>query len=177
MGAISEAKAVYALSASGTPAALNSSGTNTVGVSQTSQAFTSADILYSVKISADDVDDVATLVIATGDVTQTTGTPSVTRRGTETDNLTGFDFDGADIGSISTLYAILIEVNVGGPDLSMTYGGESFEPSFVEGVSRKAQLIYPSGVGIQQEALVFTWGDTASPSDDYVIVTVCGSST
>ena len=105
-------KSTFGLSGSGVASGLLVSGTQRLGSPYEDVPHADADIVYSFKIVGSAETDDATLNLTTGDIT-VNGTPEVTRRGTETDNLTGVDFEGADLPSMLTLYSILIEIESG----------------------------------------------------------------
>jgi len=169
MGAMSGIKAVFGLSGSGVPTKTNVSGTQRLGVSQTDVAISSATKFYSFKVDADDVSDIATLTLGTGTVVASGGsTPTIT-------DGDGKDFEGVSLGSITKIYAILIEVTVGGPDLVIELDGVEIESPLFQGESRKVELIFPSGFDITSETMVFTWGSTPAVSGDSVTVTIAGS--
>lgn len=101
--AISNGKAVYGLSATGTPARTQVSGASTIGQGQTATPFTTADIAYSFSVTSTGASDVATLTLTSGAVAQTTGTPTI--------NDAGVDFEGETLATAVTGYAILVELN------------------------------------------------------------------
>ena len=107
MGTMSGIKATLGLSGSGVPSGVNVDGNSRIGESYADVPHTEADIIYSVTITGNDSGDDATLNLATGAIT-VNGTPDVTRRGTETDNLAAVDFEGADLPAMVTLYSVRI---------------------------------------------------------------------
>ena len=84
----------------------------TIGETLTTKNFSTADIVYSIKITAAAASNVATLDLATGVVTKTTGSPSVARRTGGTSDLAALDFEGATISNVVTGHAILVTPTV-----------------------------------------------------------------
>lgn len=102
-------RAGWSLQATAARTAIGTTGSAVIGVQNGSAAFTDANIAYSFKVTAVAASNKATLTVTSGAVAQTTGTPSITRRGTEIDNLAAVDFEGAALPTMATGYAILIE--------------------------------------------------------------------
>jgi hypothetical protein len=82
------------------------SGTQRLGVSQTEVNLAEANIIYSFRIISTGVGDVATLDLASGAITQTTGTPSVVRKTGATSDLAGVEFEGVALPTADTINAI-----------------------------------------------------------------------
>lgn len=101
MGTISNAAAVYGLTATGTPTKTNVAGALSLGVSQTPVTWPDANIAYSFKVTSTGASDVATLTISTGAVAQTTGTPTIEDA--------SVDFEGDSLPTLSNVYAILVK--------------------------------------------------------------------
>lgn len=94
------------LSAVGTPAKTNHSGTSRVGLVSNDLSYSTADIVYSASFTATGVSDVATLDLQSGDGAQTTGTPTIADD--------GVDFEGTDLATAGTIFALLIEIEPAG---------------------------------------------------------------
>jgi hypothetical protein len=103
MGAITNAKSIVGLFATGTPVGTNVSGALSIGKSSTSTAYDTADILYSFKVLSAATGNVATLTISDGTVAQTTGSPVIT-------DGDGKDFEGVTLGTLAVAHLIHIEV-------------------------------------------------------------------
>ena len=105
-------KAVYGLSGSGVPTGVNVSGTQRLGVSQTEVIPSDADIIYSVTITSGEASSIAFLQLATGSIDVDGTTTTVTRRSGGTADTSAFDFEGAPLPTMDTLYGFLIERSV-----------------------------------------------------------------
>lgn len=100
--AISGARAVLQLTAVGTASRTNASGSVNLGMPRLETSFETADIAYSVTITATGATDQVTLNTQTGAITNTTGTPTITDG--------GVDFEGKALANVVTPYAIAFEV-------------------------------------------------------------------
>jgi hypothetical protein len=78
---------------------------------------------------------VATLTYSTGDVAQTSGTPTITDA--------GVDFEGEDLGTIDTLYAVMVEQTVDG---AMEIDGDFTEANYMTKTGDKALWIWADGI-------------------------------
>ena len=146
MGTMSGVKAVFGLSGSGVPTGINVSGTQRLGVSQSDAVFTTApNIFYSVTITATATTDVATLNLASGVIVQTTGTPDVTRRGSEIDNLAGVDFEGVDLPTSIKNYGVLFQGEEGNTGWTTITPTNAYLPTFL--ISSGNRLLWNSDVG------------------------------
>jgi len=105
---LSGAKARFQLNATATPTGVNVTGPNVVGQGLGSTSFSDADIVYSFTVTATGADDVATLTLSTGAIVKTTGTPDVTRWGSQTNDLSAVDFEGVALPTMVTLYGVHI---------------------------------------------------------------------
>lgn len=135
-----------------------------VGQPRSQQRFTDADIAYSFKVTADAVDDLATLTLSTGAVVQTNGTPTLTD--------TGEDFEGGSLPTMVTLYAILVEMTVVGTvNVAGTQGADEKLRGSLEGVGDELRIVHPGGTtNLGTLTLEFTEGTGE------VVVTVFGKS-
>ena len=105
---LSGAKARFQLNATATPTGVNVTGPNVIGQGLGSTSFTDADIIYSFTVTATGADDVATLTLSTGAIVKTTGTPDVTRWGSQTNDLSAVDFEGVALPTMVTLCGVHI---------------------------------------------------------------------
>ncbi len=103
------AQAKYQLNTGATPTGVNVGQPSTIGVGLQTVAFADADIAHSFKITSTGVGDVVTLDPSTGALTKTTGTPSVTRWGSQTSDIAGDDFEGLTLTAMVTGYGIVIQ--------------------------------------------------------------------
>lgn len=108
MGTISSARAVYGLTATGTPTKILASGNSILGVGQQPLNLAAANIAYSLQITATGAGDVATLDMETGAVAQTTGTPSVTRQAGSISDFAGLDYEGVELPMALNLFGLLL---------------------------------------------------------------------
>jgi hypothetical protein len=96
-----------------TPSLAINTASPTIGTN-TTHTPTTADTIYSVKITAAASSNVATLTIATGDVAQTTGSPTIVG--------SGEDFEGVDLGTSTKIHGIRLRTSGSG---TVTIGGSS----------------------------------------------------
>lgn len=99
--AISNARATATLSAIGAATRTNVSGQVSIGVGSNSFTFTDADIAYSWSAVSSGSGDAFSLDMELGDATATSGSPALNDEGT--------DFEGKDLATMATVYAILIQ--------------------------------------------------------------------
>ena len=140
---ISKAQAQLSLQGTATPTRTNVSNAASIGAALATKPFTDADIVYSFLVTATGATDVATLTYATGDVAQTTGTPTIAG--------SGVDFEGNDLGTIDTLYAVMVEQTVDG---AMDVAGSftSFQSMAKSG--DKALWVWNDGLAITSHNLI-----------------------
>lgn len=162
MGTISSAKAFYGLKAVGTPTGTNVGNNVEVGVSTTPVAFSDANVAYSFKVTSTGATDVATLTFSSGSVAQTTGTPTIT-------DGDGKDFEGATLGTLATLYAVLVERSTGTGSVGVT--ASSDEIIDIADSSEAFSLLQSWAGGIASPGTLALSFDT---SGDIVTVTVLG---
>lgn len=170
MGTISSARGIIGLSAVGTHTSTNTDGTAQVGLGNTTLSYASADIAYSLQVTAAAGTDVATLNLQTGDVAQTTGSPVAVDDGA--------DFEGDDLTTAVTLYSILIEMEPAGTaaisvELEDTASpvAEAYCQAENSG-NTKALMDFGAGIPAGDMTLVINFGTTA----DVVKVTVIAGS-
>jgi len=132
---ISKAIAQLALSGTATPTRTNVSNSASIGAALATKTFTDADIVFSFLVTATGATDVATLTYATGDVAQTTGTPTIAG--------SGVDFEGNDLGTIDTLYAVMVEQTVDG---DMAIDGAFTEANYMAKTGDKSLWIWTDGI-------------------------------
>lgn len=117
---LSSAVANYGLSALATPTGTNVSNDVKVGVSPTSVGFSTADIAYSLKITATAANDAGSWNVEDHSWSNTLGTPTVT-------DGDGNDFEGVDLATAVTVYAALIEFDAANTgEGSITAGPDGF---------------------------------------------------
>lgn len=143
MATISKSSAQVALTATCTPTRVNVSNSAAVGAALATKTFTDANVVYSIKATATGATDVATLMLATGDVTATTGSPTILG--------SGVDFEGEDVGTATTIYAILVEQTVDG---SMFVDGDFTEFRSMAKSGDKALWVWNDGVAITSHTLI-----------------------
>ena len=132
---ISKANAQLALLGTATPTRTNVSNSASIGAALTTKTFTDADIVFSFLVTATGATDVATLTYASGDVAQTTGTPTIAG--------SGVDFEGNDLGTIDTLYAVMVEQTVDG---DMAIDGAFTEANYMTKAGDKSLWIWTDGI-------------------------------
>jgi hypothetical protein len=164
MGTFANARAVYGLHATGTPAGTNVSGTVTVGATQDETEFTDADIDYSFKVTATATSDVATLTLSTGAVAQTTGTPTIV-------DGDGNDFEGVALPTAVNGYAILIKrrLSESGDDINVVSSHNNNVDINMEDTAGNPPLLAPLYI---DGTIAFTF----SAADDWVEVTIIAKS-
>ena len=142
MATISKSSAQVALTATCTPTRVNVSNSAAVGAALATKTFTDANVVYSIKATATTTSDEATLMRATGDVS-TSGSPTILG--------SGVDFEGEDVGTATTLYAILVEQTVDG---AMDVAGSftSFQSMAKSG--DKARWVWNDGLAITSHNLI-----------------------
>ena len=143
MATITKSSAQTSLSATCTPTRTNVTNSAAVGSALATKTFSDANIVYSFKVVATGSTDVATLTITTGDVAQTTGTPTISDA--------GVDFEGLDIGTAATLYAILVEQLVDG---AMEIDGTYTEFKGMAKAGDKALFLWTDGKALGSDNLI-----------------------
>ena len=143
MSTISKSSAQVSLTATCTPTRTNVSNSAAVGSALSTKSFSDANIVYSFKVVAAAATDIATLTIASGDVAQTNGSPVISDA--------GVDFEGLDIGTAATLYAILVEQLVDG---DMAIDGAFTEFNGLAKTGDKALWLYTDGKALGSETLI-----------------------
>ena len=167
MGSISNAKAIYGVSASGSPTKTNVGGSATIGVGQTQSLFTTADAAYSFTVLSTGATDVATLVISSGVVSQTVATPTITDGG-------GEDFEGVAIPTLASVSAIMIEANeVGTSAIAITSSLSGATTVNLVGDGQVAEVIHPVPVTLSTETISMTFTEIGQQ----LTFTVIGSTT
>jgi len=131
---ITKAQAQLSLQGTATPTRTNVSNAASIGAALSTKNFSDADIVFSFLVTATGATDVATLTYATGDVAQTTGTPTIAG--------SGVDFEGNDLGTIDTLYAVMVEQTVDG---DMAIDGDFTETNYMAKAGDKALWIWEDG--------------------------------
>ncbi len=172
---LSGAKARFQLNATATPTGVNVTGPNVIGQGLGSTSFTDADIVYSFTVENTGTGDVATLNAATGAITKTSGTPDVTRWGSQTNDLSAVDFEGVALPTLSSIYGIMATTSSGN-SFPVTLGGTGSTGS------------YPAVVLQPDESMLLVRNATAPPATmtfgfsisssggDTVTITIIGKS-
>jgi len=132
---ITKAQAQLSLQGTATPTRTNVSNAASIGSALSTKNFSDADIVFSFLVTATGATDVATLTYSTGDVAQTSGTPTITDA--------GVDFEGEDLGTIDTLYAVMVEQTVDG---AMEIDGDFTEANYMTKTGDKALWIGANGI-------------------------------
>ena len=168
MGTFANARAVYGLHATGTPAGTNVSGTVTVGATQTETEFADGDVAYSFMVTSTGASDVATLTLSSGAVAQTTGTPTIV-------DGDGNDFEGVALPTMATVHAILLEVVDNGTSISVTSSNTELPdiPSLA-GTADAIRFLMTLPSGVQSALGTIAFGFSAS--GDAIKVTVLAQS-
>jgi len=170
MGTISSASAFFGLKATGTVTGTNATGiSGSIGVNQSAQAFSDADICWSTKVTANSAQDKATATLSSGAWAQTTGTPTIT-------DGDGNDFEGTALVTMVTLYAILIETTYTTDAIGIAASSTSLPDVTSVGGPGGCKLlqIFPSGLA-SPGTLAFEFGPSGTSGDNFTL-TVLGKS-
>lgn len=166
MGSISNAKASYGLSATGTPAKTNIDGSSTIGVTQAQTLLTTADIAYSFTVASTTSSDNVSLDMDTGIVT-----PNFSPVVTDGD---GKDFEGITLGTLLSISAIYIEAgSVEAGTISITPTDASMPDINLTEDNQSVLAMYSTPMTLSAAAMVIAF----TTSDQVVTVTVIGSTT
>ena len=170
---LSNAKAQFQLRASASTTASQGSGTVTLGdASIQTTSFSSADIAYGFRITAAAAGNVATLTIPSGAVAQTTGSPKVTRWGTQIADLTGEDFEGIALPTLVRLYGYTLQTPALDGTISVACSNAAF-PDVV--LSAQEQTVFHSfSSAASVLASLGTMEFTISNEADYIDVFIIG---
>ena len=170
---ITNAKAQFQLRASASSTSNQGSGTVTLGDStiQTT-SFNSADIAYGLRVKANAASDVATLTIGSGAVAQTTGTPEVTRWGSQTADLTGQDFEGISLPTLVTLYGYTLQTP--GLDGTITVACSNDALPDVVLSSQEQTICHSFGANASTITSLGSMAFTFSNEDDYIDIFIIG---
>lgn len=167
MGSISNAKAIYGVSASGSPTKTNVAGSVTIGASQSQSLFTTADAAYSFSVTSTGASDVASLAVRSGVVSQITDTPTIA-------DGDGNDFEGVAIVTLASVSAILIEViEVGAGSIAISSALTGAASVTLTGDGQTVQTAYPVPIAVSAETISMLFTETAQQ----LKVTVIGSTT
>jgi len=98
---LSGAKARFQLNATATPTGTLVTGPNVIGQGLGTASFSDADIAYSFKVQCNIAGDTASLDPATGIVTASAGSPSIT-------DGDGKDFEGVTLPALSQLRGVIV---------------------------------------------------------------------
>ena len=165
MGSISNAKAIHGLTASGTPASTNVSGTVDLGPTYSRETLTGADLFYSLTITSTGASDVATLDLTDGTVAQTTGTPTIT-------DGDGNDFEGVTLGTLASISAVHFAFTEVAAGTIVVACDDTNLPDITASVDGHKNLtLIPAGKTLSGTDVVVTFDDATSQS---VTITVAG---
>ena len=136
---ITKASAQLSLLGTATPTRTNVSNSVAIGSALATKSFSDATAVYSVKATATTTSDICSIELKSGDKS-TTGSPTVVDD--------GVDFEGKDIGTLSTAYAILVEQLVDG---AMFVDGDFTEMRTMTKAGDKALWVWETGVSLGTE--------------------------
>ena len=136
---ITKASAQLSLLGTATPTRTNVSNSVAIGSALATKSFSDATAVYSVKATATTTSDICSIELKSGDKS-TTGSPTVVDD--------GVDFEGKDIGTLSTVYAILVEQLVDG---AMFVDGDFTEMRTMTKAGDKALWVWETGVSLGTE--------------------------
>jgi len=131
---ISKSSAQMSLTATCTPTRTEVSNSASVGSGLSTKSFSDANIVYSIKVVATGVTDVATLTYYSAAMAQTTGTPTISD--------SGVDFEGKDASGMGTIYAVQVVQLVDG---DMAIDGTWTEMNGMSKAGDKALWIWDDG--------------------------------
>ena len=136
---ITKASAQLSLLGTATPTRTNVTNSVAIGSALSTKSFSDATAVYSVKATATTTSDICSIELKSGDKS-TTGSPTVVDD--------GVDFEGKDIGTLSTVYAILVEQLVDG---AMFVDGDFTEMRTMTKAGDKALWVWETGVSLGTE--------------------------
>ena len=139
---ITKASAQLSLLGTATPTRTNVSNSVAIGSALATKSFSDATAVYSVKATATTTSDICSIELKSGDKS-VTGSPTVVDD--------GVDFEGKDIGTLSTAYAILIEQLVDG---AMFVDGDFTEMRTMTKAGDKALWVWETGVSLGTEKVI-----------------------
>ena len=136
---ITKASAQLSLLGTATPTRTNVSNSVAIGSTLATKSFSDATAVYSVKATATTTSDVCSIELKSGDKS-VTGSPTVVDD--------GVDFEGKDIGTLSTAYAIMVEQLVDG---AMFVDGDFTEMRTMTKAGDKCLWVWETGVSLGTE--------------------------
>ena len=139
---ITKASAQLSLLGTATPTRTNVSNSVAIGSALATKSFSDATAVYSIKATATTTSDICSIELKSGDKS-TTGSPTVVDD--------GVDFEGKDIGTLSTAYAILVEQLVDG---AMFVDGDFTEMRTMTKAGDKALWVWETGVSLGTEKVI-----------------------
>jgi hypothetical protein len=168
--------AQWSLSAKATSTAKLGSGSTTIGTALSRKEWSDADIVYGFEIKAAASADVATLTLSTGAVVKTDAGMSVTRWGTQTNDVAGNDFEGVDLPTLATLYGLLIETNSANDKYVTVACSDAGLPDIPEMQPNSVSLTVVNQAvgGAYGGTVAFTFEADAGAANDIVTCTVIG---
>lgn len=166
--------AKWYLSADATSSAKLGSGTTSIGTQLTSKEWSDANIVYGFEIKANAAADVATLTLQTGAIVKTDAGMSVTRWGTQTNDVAGNDFEGVDLPDMATLYGLLIETNSANDKHVVVACSDAALPDIPEMQPNSVSLTVLQGGGAYVGTVAFTFENHSDAANDIVTCTVIG---
>ena len=158
MATISKSSAQMSLTGTCTPQRTNVSNSVSVGSALSTKSFSDANVIYSIKVTATAATDVVSIALATGDATATNGSPTIAD--------SGVDFEGADIGTATKIYAIQVEQLVDG---AMAVDGSFTEFNGMAKAGDKALFVYNDGVAVTSDVLLLDLNATGVSASVTVI--------
>ena len=138
---ITKASAQLSLLGTATPTRTNVSNSVAIGAALATKSYTDATAVYSVKATATTTSDVCSIYLASADKS-TSGSPTVVDD--------GVDFEGKDIGTLGTIYAVLVEQLVDG---AMFVDGDFTEMRTMTKAGDKALWVWESGVSVSSQVV------------------------
>ena len=169
--------AQWALTSKATSTAKLGSGTTTIGTTLTQKEWTDADIVYGFEVKAAASANVATLTLSTGAIVKTTGTPDVTRWGTQTGDTAAEDFQGITIPTMVTFYGMLVETNSANDKYIALTCSDAALPDVPQMQANSVFLTALQTGGSYIGTVAFTFESHAAAAGDIVTCTVIGKST
>lgn len=168
--------AQWSLSAKATSTAKLGSGSTVVGTGLSRKEWSDANIVYGFEIKANAAADVATLTLATGVIAKTDAGMSVTRWGTQTNDVAGNDFEGVDLPDLVTLYGLLIETNSANDKYVTVASADNALPDIPQMQPNAVSLtvVNQAAGGAYDGDIVFTFENHSDAANDIITCTVIG---
>ena len=171
---LTQQRAWSGVGGSATLTAIDTVGSGLIGDNSAKQStFPTADILYSLTITANLESDVATLDLASGAVVQTTGVPEVARKTGGTADLAALDLEGVALPTAVRIYAIEITrtTEIGAVAMAASNTSVPDVTDLLNSNKGVFSLIYNVGL-LTPGTLAFTFADPA----ESLTITILGKS-